>query len=585
MTTRDKLCIALLAWALAWTDVVLQAQDAPPTPVAVEEESVPEDSRAPSPEAPVQVPPELEAVPTEADTASNEPETVAPVTLEEEAPAPTVESPVSPEAPTAVEAPVPESPEPVVAEPVVAEPVVETPVTPPEPVEPVAADPVAPDPHTVEIPVPAPAGEEKPAEETESAAEPRKGAVGSGIKSVWNILAGDNPEAAVDPLEKGTNDETLKKVNELIRLANTSIEKGRVAEAIRNVNELITLKPYDADFHLALGLCYRSEKKYKDALKKYQDVLDLGGPKALVAVLKAESYAAEGNKEKAFEFLKEAAVGGRNIVNDVSNLPLLVPYQGDTEFIKLALALEKFEVAAGRTHDPFTNPFPRPDAAEPGEGQEAPGVVTLTPEEQEKLLHDAKKTYERVLFYIKLEDEGKAMKAYAQLREFTKKRDLLTIPKIVNEFRVLLGRLEEVEVQIEGIRLKYYYNQAQTKLALVKEAFTDGEYTRVETIHGEIIGLTKEMEQTNARYKPVADQILAVSTRWLERAQIRMEFQNRKPNIQGIIISEAAKMAVLNDRVIKQGEAVEDFRVVKVESNKVTFRYKGEEIPLVFRRY
>jgi hypothetical protein len=242
-------------------------------------------------------------------------------------------------------------------------------------------------------------------------------------------------------------------------------------------------------------------------------------------------------------------------------------------------------VASGKLHDPFTNPFPRPDAQAPGRGEEAAGIVTLTPEEQEKLLHDAKKTYERVLFYIKLEDEGKAMKAYAQLREFTQRKDLLTIPKIVNEFRVLLGRLEEVEVQIEGIRLKYYYNQAQTKLALVKEAFSDGEYARVESIHAEILGLTKEMEQTNVRYKPVADQILAVSSRWLERAQIRMEFQNRKPNIQGIIISEASKMAVLNDRVIKQGEAVEDFRVVKVESNKVTFRYKGEEIPLVFRRY
>jgi hypothetical protein len=44
-------------------------------------------------------------------------------------------------------------------------------------------------------------------------------------------------------------------------------------------------------------------------------------------------------------------------------------------------------------------------------------------------------------------------------------------------------------------------------------------------------------------------------------------------------------LALLNDRIIKQGESVDDFRVVKVESNRVTFRYKGEEIPLVFRRY
>jgi hypothetical protein len=211
--------------------------------------------------------------------------------------------------------------------------------------------------------------------------------------------------------------------------------------------------------------------------------------------------------------------------------------------------------------------------------------VTLSPEEQEKLLHDAKKTYERVQFYIKLEDETKAMKAYASLREIMKKKDLLTIPKIVNDFRVLVARLEDVEVQIEGIRLKYYYNQAQVKLNQIKEIFADGEYQKIEPIHNEISKLTKEMGQTNARYKPVADQILAVSTRWLTRSQIRQEFQNRKPTIQGIIISEDSKMALLNDRIIKQGESVDDFRVVRVESNKVTFRYKGEEIPLVFRRY
>ena len=170
-------------------------------------------------------------------------------------------------------------------------------------------------------------------------------------------------------------------------------------------------------------------------------------------------------------------------------------------------------------------------------------------------------------------------------REFRrKKKELLTIPKLVNDFRILIARLEEVEVRIEGIRLRYYYNQAQTKLKQMKELFTDGEYQRVEIVYSEVVKLTQEMEQTNTHYKPVADRILAASNRWLTRAQVRQEFQSHKPNIQGIVISENAKMAVLNDRIIKQGEAVDDFRVVKVESNKVTFRYKGEEIPLVFRR-
>ncbi|MBI4605420.1 MAG: hypothetical protein HY721_25935, partial [Planctomycetes bacterium] len=218
-----------------------------------------------------------------------------------------------------------------------------------------------------------------------------------------------------------------------------------------------------------------------------------------------------------------------------------------------------------------------------GEAAEAPN--TLSPEEQETLLQEARKTYERVQFYIKLEDEAKAMKAYTSLREMIKKKELLTVPKIVNELRILIGRLEKLEIEIEGIRLRYYVNQAQAKLKQMKDLFSDAEYQQVEVLHGEVGKLTQEMEQANARYKPVADQILALSNRWLARAKVRQDFEARKPSIQGIVIADDMKMAVLNDRVVKQGEAVEDFRVVKVESNRVTFRYKGEEIPLVFRRY
>jgi tetratricopeptide (TPR) repeat protein len=411
-----------------------------------------------------------------------------------------------------------------------------------------------------------------------------------GLKSVWDVfLGGDSAEEApvavpVDSMADGTTQEVQKKINELSRVAHMNIGKGRVAEAIKNVSDLITLKPYEAEYHFALGLCYRRDGKYAAALKKYQDVLDLGGPRPFIALLRAEAYAAENEPEEAFKHLKEAAIGGRNIITDVQALPLLMRYQEDTDFVKLALQLEKVTVSAARSHDPFTNPFPR-QSEHPGDGDVAVGPKTLTPEEQEKLLHDAKRTYERVQFFIKLEDERKAMTAYSSLRGMIKKKDLLTVPKIANDFRILLSRLESLEIEIEGVRLKYYYNQAQIQLAQMKELFTDGEYSRIELLHGEIVKLTQEMEQTNRRYQPVAEQIMAASERWRNRAQVRQDFDSRKPSIQGVIISDNQKLAVLNDRVIEQGETVDDFRVVKVESNRVTFRYRGEEIPLVFRRY
>lgn len=429
--------------------------------------------------------------------------------------------------------------------------------------------------------------EKEPPQDAQDTQESESRGSGRGLRSVLDLFAGKSVtnEPTVEAVKSQDNAELLRRVNELARLATTSIEKGRVSEAMRNINDLISLKPYDANYHFALGLCYRKERRFSEALKKYQDVLDLGGPKALVAVLKAEAFGALRQPDKVYEFLKEAAIGGRNVIMDVKTLPLLSGYQQDTEFIKLALQLEKFSVRKGQNHDPFTNPFPKPDASGTAGGASRNEVVTLTPEEQQKLLMDARKTYERVKFYIKLEDESKAMTAYTSLREMVEKKDLITIPKISNDFRVLIAQLEGLEIEIEGIRLKYYYNQGQEKLKQMQVLFADGEYNNVEKLHNELAKLVEEMKAANENYIPVADQILAASGKWLKRAQVRREFQERKPIVQGIVIADGGKMALLNQKLVKQGDSFEDFRVVGVESNKVTFRYKGEEIPVIFRRY
>ena len=391
----------------------------------------------------------------------------------------------------------------------------------------------------------------------------------------------DEPAESTEPEDESAGEDE-RRLTKLRQLASANIVKGRVRESMQAINELIIIRPYDPEIHLALGLCYRRLGKYDDATKKYQDVLDLGGPKGLISLLVAESLAAVGNKEGAFEKLRDAAISGRNIINDVGNLPLLREYRDDTEFIKLALQLEKFELGPPRKHDPFTNPFPKVQAVET---DDTPTRDELFPEEQEKLLIDAKRTYQRVQFYIKIEDEDKAMHEYNQLREYFEQVHLVTVPKIAAEFQFLMNRMGDIEVQIEGIRLKFYYNQAREKLDAMRESFLDAEYAKVTSIHQDIQKLASEMTSANERYDRVAQRIVETSQQWVARAEVRQEFDERKPDVQGIVISEDGKMAVLNDRIVRQGEAIEEFRVVKVESNRVTFRYKGEEIPLVFRRY
>jgi len=378
--------------------------------------------------------------------------------------------------------------------------------------------------------------------------------------------------------------ETNRKAKELVRLAVQNIEKKRVSEAKKNLNDLITLKPYEADYHLALGLCFRKEDRHREALKKYQDVLDLGGPKALVNLLRAEVAAKQGDKDKAFEYMKEAAVGGRNIIHDVQNLRLLEKYKNDTEFIKLALYLEKFEVISKKNQDPFTNPFP---ASQPSgiPRETLPGPVTLSPKDQQNLLNEARRTYDKVQWYIKLEDEEKAMENYIKLRKIIAKKDLITLPKIANDFRILVSRMDSLEAQIEGIRLKYYWNQAQDRLRELKEAFLATEYEQVDQIYGEVEKLSREMESANVRFKPVAERILAAAMVWLNRSKVRREFQKTRPEVQGVVIAEDSKLAIIDNRIRHQGERFGEFHIQKIENNRVTFRYKGEEIPLIFRRY
>jgi tetratricopeptide (TPR) repeat protein len=379
----------------------------------------------------------------------------------------------------------------------------------------------------------------------------------------------------------------MRKTKELERFAERNFSRQRYAEAKKNLNDLITMKPYEPGYHLALGVVFRKEGRYEDAMKKYQDVLDLGGPKAIVHLLIGEALVEKGDKAKVFEHLKEAAVAGRNIIHDVSRLSLLQEFKDDTEFIKLALSLERYELQSKKSQDPMTNPPEGIGAADPRVGGKT-GIdegIPLTAEEQQRLLNDARKAYDRVLWYIKLEDEQKAMENYLILRAFIDRKDSLTVPKITNDFRELVRRMESLEEQIANIRLRFYYNQALGQLKKMKEHFQENEYQQVKLVFEEIKKLAVEMERTNPRFKPVASRVLEAGQAWITRTEIREEFDQKKPSIQGIIISPSEKKAIINNRIFNQGEEFDSFLVQRVENNRVTFRYKGEEIPLVFRRY
>ena len=427
----------------------------------------------------------------------------------------------------------------------------------------------------------------EPAAGFESGADGERDGLLDHVVDLPGLTGGSEDEGELDA-ESVEEEENDRRATALRLKTRRSYEKKRMAETMRHLNDLIALRPYNPYYHFALGLCYRQEKQYEDARKKYQEVLDLGGPKALVAILKAEVFAEQGRRDRVFEMLREAALGGRNIINDVQHLPLLEVFEQETEFVQLALQLEKVEIQQGRRHDPFTNPFPTvglPPEREPGDGGELTVEDLLPPREQQQMVKEARRIHERIQFFIKLQDQEKAMQAYTKLKSLVAQKSRLDIPRYVKDFQAITDRFEQIEVEISGIRLRYYYDQAKGKIASMKERFEGGEYEEVNGLYGQVRRLADEMIGANTKFTPVAGRIVDLAGQWVARAEVRLEFDSRKPEIQGIILSDPSNMAILNHRIVKQGEGFSDFRVVKVESNRVTFRYKGEEIPLMFRRY
>ena len=90
-------------------------------------------------------------------------------------------------------------------------------------------------------------------------------------------------------------------------------------------------------------------------------------------------------------------------------------------------------------------------------------------------------------------------------------------------------------------------------------------------------------------FKAASDRILQVADHWNRRAKIRSEFATKELEILGIVTSleggEEKNFTIVNNRILREGEELGDIVVDRIERNRVTFRYQGERIGLVFRRY
>jgi hypothetical protein len=406
----------------------------------------------------------------------------------------------------------------------------------------------------------------------------------------------DGAQAA--PQEEDPETQKLhRQIRDLQRRAQANFQRGgaRLEEARRNITDLVNLQPYVAGYHLALALVLRKEGRTDEEFRKLKDVLDLNGPEQIVHLLVAEYHMLKNQRADAFASLRKAAESGMKISDAVAKLPPLQNLRNDTEFVKLTLELESFKLKgdsnAAKFHDPFVPSAKWRPAKEQKKtkGKEAAEDLTYTQQQQAQLLINAKASLEAISAHLNSAqpDEKKIMEHYKILEGIIVQKKLFTVPRFQREVVLLEQKLDEIKTQLEEVRLKDFYEQAKGKLAEIKEAFNDNDYTAVEDLTKQVKGIAEAMAAANVRFKTIADQITTIAANWQGRAQIRREFSKKDLRIHGIVIGDpgSASYVIINNKLLREGDRGADFAVEKIEHNRVVFVYKGEKIGSVFRRY
>lgn len=390
------------------------------------------------------------------------------------------------------------------------------------------------------------------------------------------------PETVVETEEQRVERE--RKVRELQRRVRQDLSRQRFNEALRGTKDLVILEPYEEDYHLTLGLLYRQLNQQSEARRKFQDYLDLDGSPSVAFLMIADSYAAAGDRANAFIHLRKAAENGMNIMRAVQQFPSMQEYRADTDFIKLALQLERYELNLNQEfQDIFSGRFKTVEEVDDEPDDELAEAWDRARQELE--LKKLKVHLANIEHYLSSGNEDNAMRSYSLLLELLDQQSKFTVPAFAAEIRRILARKDDIERGIEEIRLKYFYEKSREVIAELERLFRSEDYPAVEERYSEVIDLANKIEQINPEFEKIGEQVREVGQYWVRRAKVRREFNSKDLDIQGIILHEGPAIAIVNETVIEEGGYFDGMNVVAIEPNQIIFRYKEEEVPLVFRRY
>lgn len=399
---------------------------------------------------------------------------------------------------------------------------------------------------------------------------------------------GVDPE--LNPDQTGTATSAFEeeaRVTELRRYSSDDIHRKNWNRALNEIRELVTLRPYNPDYHLTLGLIHRRLEgvnpggiHLEEAIRKYEEYTDFGGEDAIAALLMAEAYAHVGDRDDAFQHLERAASYGMNIARAVQQFPALKEFTNDTRFVRASLRLERYNLSNIVSRDPFTGPWNGH-----GPGPMVTPVGPFTPLQQSELLAEAREAMDRVEYAIRNNDQDAAMEAYGVIETIGESIARFDQAEFSIELRSIMERLVEVEEGIDEIRVAYLYEQARSKMEKMKVAFSEQDFDLVHRLHGEVLSIGQDIGQAGESYKAASVLVIQAADQFLQRSEVVREFLAKQISVEGVVLAPEGSHAIIDGILIPEGGQIHDALLEEVLRDKVIFLYHGELIAHKFGRF
>ncbi|MGE4614259.1 MAG: hypothetical protein AAEJ46_07990 [Planctomycetota bacterium] len=399
---------------------------------------------------------------------------------------------------------------------------------------------------------------------------------------------GVDPEPNPDQTGTATSAfEEEARVAELRRYSSDDIHRKNWNRALNEIRELVTLRPYNPDYHLTLGLIHRRLEgvnpggiHLEEAIRKYEEYTDFGGEDAIAALLMAEAYAHVGDRDDAFQHLERAASYGMNIARAVQQFPALKEFTNDTRFVRASLRLERYNLSNIVSRDPFTGPWNGH-----GPGPMVTPVGPFTPLQQSELLAEAREAMDRVEYAIRNNDQVAAMEAYGVIETIGESIARFDQAEFSIELRSIMERLVEVEEGIDEIRVAYLYEQARSKMEKMKVAFSEQDFDLVHRLHGEVLSIGQDIGQAGESYKAASVLVIQAADQFLQRSEVVREFLAKQISVEGVVLAPEGSHAIIDGNLIPEGGQIHGGLLEEVLRDKVIFLYHGELIAHKFGRF